>query len=85
MGLLDNDNWDWDEIDTEMPTLGLLLDEKALRLYWTTKEGKQIFIEDMTTEHIENICRAGIDGRLAMDEKTEDRFLLELSIRKERS
>ena len=69
----------------DYPQNSLQLEPFSLRLFWKTKDGERIYIEDMETSHIENICRAGIEGRLAMDEQTEDRFLLELSIRRERN
>jgi hypothetical protein len=61
--------------------LGLLLDPDEMRLYWTTKSGDHIFIEDMETSHIKNIIQAGIYNRLNLDEHSENRFLLELSLR----
>ena len=60
----------------------LKLDPETLRLYWTTKNRDKIFIEDMETSHIENICKAGINGKIDMDEKSENRLILELSIRR---
>ncbi len=74
------EDFDWETTNKSF----LLLDDVSLRLYWTTKNKEKIFIEDMGTKHIENIIRADMAGKLNCDEKTQDRFLLELSIRKER-
>ena len=66
----------------DLRELSLMIDPESLRLYWTTEDKQQLFIEDMETSHIENIIRAGIDGRMNCDKHTENRFLLELSIRR---
>ena len=80
------DNMDiYDLYDDSPRPLTLLLDPEALRLYWTTKGGAKIFIEDMETSHIENIIKAGINGKLHCTEATEARFLLELSLRRRRT
>lgn len=80
------DNMDiFDLYDDSPRLLTLMLDADELRLYWITKEGKKIFIEDMETSHIENIIKAGINGKLHCTEATEARFLLELSLRRRRT
>jgi len=81
MGMTEDIDWG------EQPFLrevNLIMDSEELRLYWTTKEGEKIFIEDMETNHIENIIKAGLDERMNVGEQTEDRLLLELSIRRGR-
>ena len=74
----------YDVYDGEPDKLELRLDPDEMRLYWTTKDDHRIFIEDMETSHIKNIIRAGINGKLHLSEKSEDRFLLELSLRIQR-
>lgn len=78
------DAYDIDDFRS-LKELELIFDPQALRLYWTTKAGDKIFIEDMTAKHIENIMRAGLDGRLELNERTEHRFEIELSIRRMRA
>lgn len=76
------DDMGFDEYDGERGELELRLDTDALRLYWTTKDKQKIFLEDMETSHIENIVRAGIDGRLNCSTLTEHTFVIELSLRR---
>lgn len=66
----------------ELPELELLFDEESMRLYWTTKEGTTLFIEDMATKHINNIMRASLDGRINISELTQYRLEIEMSIRR---
>lgn len=62
--------------------LSLNTDTETLREYWMTRDDQKIFIEYMETSHIENILRAHYSDRLDLKEKTEKRFLLELSFRR---
>lgn len=75
------DAYDPDDI-RRMRELELQFDPKELRLYWVTKSGEHIFIEDMDTAHIERIVRSSIEGKIDLDEQTEHRFEIELSIRR---
>ena len=84
MSIDEHITFDWDEGDHYMPYLELKLDPEALRLYWTTNTGNQIYIEDMETRHIQNLIKADMNEKLRLTERTADRFLLELSIRKAR-
>ena len=75
------ENATFDE-DTMSMRLSLALDEETLRLYWVAKDGQKIYVEDMATSHIESIIRANEAGKLNCDDRTINRFLLELSIRR---
>lgn len=77
------DNMDiYDLYDDTPRLLELKLDPEALMLYWTTKGGTKIFIEDMEASHIENIIKADMAGKINCSTLTQNRFLLELSIRR---
>ena len=46
-------------------------------MYWTTREGKQIRIRDMTTQHIKNCLRMLERGIWSQDKKEKYEALLQ--------
>lgn len=86
MSWIEDNGFDcYDEEDIRgLRELELFFDPDSMRLYWITKAGDRIFIEDMETSHIENIIKADLKGKINCTEKTQDRLQLELSIRRGR-
>lgn len=66
----------------EPEPLSFKFDPENLRIYWVTREGETIFIEDMTTSHIEAIVRGDLAGKFNVDKQSQHRLEIELSIRR---